>query len=156
MKKQLLLLALLSSLLLSSEIMIDTTQPLPDEFKIQRDNTQEVVIDKITGLMWEDDINTKTVKEDWGNANRYCKKLNFAGHHDWHLPTIAELETLIDTSKVNPAIKAEFQNTASDSYWSSSPVSYSSNAWGVYFSDGYSGSNDESHSYYVRCVRAGQ
>lgn len=164
MIKRLLLFTFLNSLLLSLEIVIDTTQPLPNELKIQSDNTKEVVMNKITGLMWQDNQAAATVQKDWYGAKSYCQNLRLADYHDWYLPTIAELETIIDTSKANPAIKSGFKNIASYPYWSapypywsSSPsASYSGDAWCVLFADGSSSRGDLHDNYFVRCVRAGQ
>jgi hypothetical protein len=149
-----------SSLLMASEIVIDATQKIPEEVKYKafvRDNAKNVVRDRARGLMWQDDASVKSVVKNWNEANDYCKNLNFAGYKDWHLPSISELETLIDTTKANPAIVPGFQNTVSDDYWSSTAgVSGSGGAWGVGFGGGGSGYHGKGNSYYVRCVRAGQ
>jgi hypothetical protein len=149
-----------SSLLMASEIVIDATQKIPEEVKYEafvRDNAKNVVRDRARGLMWQDDASVKSVHKNWKEANGYCKNLNFAGYKDWHLPSISELETLIDTTKAYPAIVSGFQNTVSDGYWSSTAhVSGSDYAWGVGFYYGNSGSYDKYDNRYVRCVRAGQ
>lgn len=48
----------------------------------------------INGLMWA----TESNGEDIGlkPAREYCDKLTLAGHSDWRLPTLAELEALYD------------------------------------------------------------
>jgi hypothetical protein len=74
----------------------------------------------------------------------------------WRLPTRAELLTLVDPTKYNPAIDATaFPSTPSDYFWSSSAYAGSSgNAWYVYFYNGYSNNVDvTSNTYRVRCVR---
>jgi hypothetical protein len=145
---------------MASEIVIDATQKIPEEVKYEafvRDNAKNVVRDRARGLMWQDDASVKSVHKNWKEANGYCKNLNFAGYKDWHLPSISELETLIDTTKAYPAIVSGFQNTVPDYYWSSTAnVSFSDDAWSVYFNDGYSYYDDKNYSGYVRCVRAGQ
>jgi len=75
--------------------------------------------------------------------------------NDWRLPTIKELLTLVDYTKMNPACNLE--DTKSNFYWSSTTVVGSEyEAWGVYFYFGYDGWRDKSNSYYVRCVRDGK
>jgi len=37
----------------------------------------------------------------WNEAVSYCKKLTEGGYHDWHLPTISELRTLIKNCPSN-------------------------------------------------------
>ena len=104
-------------------------------------------------LMWQDDNDAATVIEDWQGAIDYCQNLNLAGHSDWRLPSFDELRTIVDKNN-HPAIKSEFKNTASDVYWSSTPVAGNSYyAWGIYFDGGYESSYDKDANVYVRCVR---
>ena len=116
-----------------------------------------VVVDKKTGLMWQDNTDAKNVQKDWQGAQNYCKDLRLEGYDDWFLPTHEELLTITDKNRVDPSIKSEFKNVTSSGYWSSSPrVSDSTYAWYVYFRDGYSGYNHKTSTHYVRCARAGQ
>jgi len=154
MRKKLLLTTLLVSTLFSYEIVVDKTSSAP---RFERDNAKEVVIDTKTKLMWQDDASVKSVERDFSGAKRYCKNLNFTGHSDWFLPSISQLETLVDTTKYEPAIQDGFKNIISSNYWSSSPsVSLSISAWGVDFKYGYSYDGNKANEYYVRCARAGQ
>ncbi len=122
-----------------------------------RDDALEIVTDNVTKLVWQDNSDAKTVKKTCQGAKDYCESLDFAGHTDWRLPTIKELQTIVDDGVYNPAINATFQNVTSGSYWSSTTLSsYTSDAWGVYFYNGgmhYYGKTD---SRYVRCVRTGE
>ena len=115
-----------------------------------------IVTDSSTNLMWQDDITS--VSKAWNDAIAYCEALNLGGYNDWRLPNINELLSIIDISKINPAIKENiFTHITSSNYWSSSiGVSGTSNAWYVYFYNGYTGSNTKSNSSYVRCTRGGQ
>ena len=55
------------------------------------------------------------------NAIAACEKLNHASRSDWRLPSIQELQSLVDYSKSSPSIDHSFfPNTASSGYWSSS------------------------------------
>ena len=119
-----------------------------------RDNTKEVVVDKSTNLMWQDDNDAKSIKKNWVEAINYCENLDFSGYSDWRLPNINELGSIVDYSKSNPGISSEFSNVASDDYWSSSSyVIDSNNAFSVNFREAYDYMDDKSISYYVRCVR---
>ncbi|MEA1982225.1 MAG: DUF1566 domain-containing protein [Campylobacterota bacterium] len=160
MLKKLLLSTLLTLSSFAYEIIIDETLETPQQERgatFTRDDAKEVVVNDKTGLMWQDDSRAKSVKREWEGAKNYCQSLNHAGFDDWYLPSISELETLIDTTKVNPAIRDGFKNVTSSLYWSSSPdVSFSKSAWYVNFKYGSSYYNSKTNENYVRCARAGQ
>jgi hypothetical protein len=64
--------------------------------------------------------------------------LDLLGKTDWDLPTIEELQLLIDRTRYQPAINTDFfTNIQSDWYWSKTPAAWSSaSAWFVYFGYG--------------------
>ena len=102
------------------------------------------------------------IKDDIKDAFSYSQKLNkknYAGFSNWRVPTLEELETLL-TEETNNDLYIKYplsKNTASNVYWSSTTNAYSTGgAWIVYFSNGLQGTYNKAHSYYVRCVRAGQ
>ena len=67
-----------------------------------------------------------------------CKALTLAGFSDWDLPTIEELQLLVDRSRYSPAIDTDFfVDIENDWYWSKTPAAWSSaSAWGVSFNYG--------------------
>ena len=117
------------------------------------DNGNGTVSDTDTGLMWKQDHEEGTYPFD-----EACGlKSDCAGFDDWRLPTIDELNSLVDRSRVNPAIDVTaFPSTPYIWFWSSSPYAGSEfTAWRVSFyggvvnNDGYRGC-----SYAVRLVRS--
>jgi hypothetical protein len=120
-----------------------------------RNASDETVTDNVTGLIWQDDIDAKTITKNYADAITYCSDKG----EDWTLPTLRQLQGLIDFSKTTDGIlDTEFVNYASKRYWSSTTHATNTNsAWYVHFDDGRQSSNTKSLNYYsVRCVRAGQ
>ena len=54
-------------------------------------------VDTSTGLMWAGKDNFGR-DLNWRQAGKYCGDLRLAGHADWRLPTIGELEGIFDRS----------------------------------------------------------
>jgi hypothetical protein len=130
------------------------------------DNGDGTVIDKKTGLMWQQG---EAGYMFWHSALSYCENLELpsgSGQSDWRLPNVKELESITDDTLSNPNEPygpsidlTYFPNAFSDVYWSSTTyeTDYSWEAWRVSFSSG-----EVSHCYkefyyasYVRCVRGG-
>jgi hypothetical protein len=114
--------------------------------------------DSVTGLMWQDDYDAKTIEKDWDGAKAYCLDLRLGGYKDWRLPNIYELNTLLDNTKSSePFVIDGIENIDSNYYWSSTAyASDSSRSWVVNFYGGWDGHPPKTDSFYVRCVRAGQ
>ncbi|MBD3789672.1 MAG: DUF1566 domain-containing protein [Campylobacterales bacterium] len=125
-----------------------------------RDDAKEVVTDHVTGLMWQDDATAASTQLTWQAAIDHCDALDTTangGYSDWRLPTVGELENIVDYGRSNPAISPLFQNTNPDNYWSSTTYAGDSDvAWYVNFRLGYVNAYYKDSSYYVRCVRAGE
>ncbi len=99
----------------------------------------------------------------------------FAGHCDWRIPNIKELQSIVDYEfRSQPSfvfVNAAFYNaagcpgctdvtlatcscTAAGAYWSSTTL-LSNNAWAVAFNDGGVYSDFKSRGFQVRAVRGG-
>jgi hypothetical protein len=126
------------------------------------DNNDGTVTDNCTGLMWQKD--TADVSDlfadtlNWCDALVYCEDLSFAGHNDWRLPNVRELQSIVDYGRANQAIDPVF-TALPEFYWSSSSyVDTHDDAWGIGFHVGYVGirpkEGDADFSFnYVRAVR---
>lgn len=103
--------------------------------------TTDGIRDQATGLLWmaDADILKKTV--DWETGHKLISGLNqdnVYGASDWRMPTIVELETLVDLGRHSPALSRShpFINVR-DFYWSSTTSRYEeSYAWVLYLIDG--------------------
>lgn len=135
-----------------------------DRFLDQGDGT---LLDTCTGLQWLQD--SADVNGDgqvspaadalvWCEALNFCEALDFAGHSDWRLPNIVELQSIVDYGRASPSIDPTF-NSLDQYYWSSTTHSETpDNAWGIGFSSGYVGvrmkTGDIDFSFnFVRAVR---
>ncbi len=144
------------------------------------DNGDGTITDNRTGLMWEkltDDgsIHDKDTTYYWTDGfNVKIATLNsssFAGHADWRVPSINELQSLIDYGAVSPAVPPPFNTNcvsncnlqtcscSSGSYvWSStSKTGNPGAAWDLYDSWGFSNSDAKGIGLGlgVRAVRGG-
>jgi hypothetical protein len=102
-------------------------------------------------LLWEDSKNTK--KLSYEQASNYCKNLEINGITNFRIPTVEELESIIDKTKFKPAIKDNFTNTdVYDWYWSSTKKE-NSKVQIVLFYRGYFNSDNKNSLHNVRCVK---
>ena len=122
-----------------------------------KDNGDGTVSDLNTGLMWQQGDAHNSSTRTWQQAVDYCSASALADYHDWRLPSITELASIVDHSGTNPAINTTyFSGCRSGSYWSGTTVAYGPNlAWYVVFNNGYGNWSGKGYYYYVRCVRGG-
>jgi hypothetical protein len=116
--------------------------------------TAGTVYDTKTKLTWQQTVSSATYQ--WNAANNLCSGLGSAlPGTGWRLPTIKEIQTLVDfTVKSAPYVdQGAFPATPIVSFWSATPVSSSSgNAW-ILQDDGTTANDNVAQSYNVRCVR---
>ncbi len=124
-------------------------------------NGDGTVTDRETGLIWQQ---TESCCQSQRLARRYCEEMIFAGHADWRLPNVKELESIVDDDTNHPAINTEFfPMTVSTQYnffdfWSSTAYAGDTHYfWRVLFQTGdldhYAA---EEHESAVRCVCGGE
>ncbi len=116
------------------------------------DNGDGTVSDQATGLMWmQDDSGEGMI---WEEALALAESTEFAGHSDWRLPDVKELQSLVDYSRspnttnsaaIDPLFNCtEITNEAGQAdygfYWSSTThanwTTGNEGAWGAYVSFG--------------------
>jgi len=112
------------------------------------DDTSGTVYDSKTKLTWKQTV--PSTKYAWADAKTLCAGLGTG----WRLPTIKELQTIVDGSRFAPSIyQGAFLSAAGDNHWSSTPsVPVPSSAWAVDFGVGFAAYSDASSAYHVRCV----
>ena len=132
------------------------------------DNGDETITDTKTGLMWmkKDSYLESGHWINWFEAFDYIKDLNergYAGHYDWRLPIVKDLQTLYEADKVNSAqagsemtihIDPVFAREGAGALWSLE-TNGSYNAFGVVFNTGnrFNSSKKSRSRKAVRAVR---
>ena len=133
-------------------------------------NSDDTVSDTRNGLMWKrctegqkgSACSGSATSHPWKAALGLAAASSFAGYHDWRLPNINELASLVEDCRTAPAINNNVFPATPSSYpnsyfWSGSPFADSSYvAWGVVFDMGSVGGNNRSDDGSVRLVRGGQ
>lgn len=101
----------------------------------------EVVLDRLTGLLWTRKGDLAQGPVAWEEAFEHVAELNKAGlqgRHTWRIPSIRELESLVHLETHSPALppKHPFLRVR-DHYWSASSSHYDqAYAWALYLRDG--------------------
>lgn len=142
------------------------------------DNGDETITDTMTGLMWEKkttavgsgpssmDVRDVDNKFTWEYAmNEYVDRLNgrlianatdgaFARHTDWRIPTMQELQTIVEPSAPG-RINAIFGPNVTASYWTSSKrlLGPAAVPWYVGFGNDIPVYVGQPFSFHVRAVR---
>lgn len=131
--------------------LVDCNDPLTTFAITYIDNGNGTVSDINTGLIWQQVGSNSWYT--WQGAINYCSELELGGSPSWRLPSLIELESIVDSTGVPAMINPVFSSAPSN-YWSSTSHAEDPDlAWRVSFSSGVPhGWEKLSHSY-VRCVR---
>jgi len=110
------------------------------------DNGDGTISDRATGLMWMKADSGKAM--NWEQALKYAESLRYAGYHDWRLPNVKELQSIVDYSRApdarepaahGPAIDPIFNLTRIESwYWTSTTHLENGFAYYVCFGQAFS------------------
>jgi Protein of unknown function (DUF1566) len=122
-------------------------------------STADVVVDKVTGLMWQR-MNFGQTFSFGPEVVAACSTLTLAGHSDWRLPTVLELVSLLAlpgaSGTAPPSIDAAaFPNTVHGQFWTSMRAAVTTGTgapWWVEFTRGTTGYAPL--PMYIRCVRS--
>jgi hypothetical protein len=114
----------------------------------------------MTGLRWERTPTFEASKptaeaSSFARAASYCSELIINGNASFRVPSVNELQTLVDETNPELAIDPElFPGVGAEAYWSTSLLADNAeSAWFVNFSNGFSGTTALTTPRYVRCVR---
>ncbi len=112
------------------------------------------VHDTQTGLTWQRDASSG--QQTWAQAQTTCAALIATLGDAYRLPTIKELQTLVDYSATTSPVldPSAFPYMPGTSFWSATPFAGTTDsAWMLEFGTGIPYSPLKTMPYYVRCVR---
>ena len=129
-------------------------------------NGDGTITDNATNLMW---VANPTSAGVGGTYKWYdsalltypaiaaCEDLIYAGHADWRLPNVKELQSIVDYGRYSPSINTTYFTSQSTNYWSGTTYAGSTDdAWDVNFLNGYVDDLSKTTALYVRPVRSSQ
>ncbi|MEY4185605.1 MAG: hypothetical protein RIT02_639 [Planctomycetota bacterium] len=116
-------------------------------------NTDSTVTDQITGLVWQQQLNSQAMT--WEQAQQYCSELVLGGHSDWRLPTIRELRSISDDRLAQPSLNPDiFSGADSIPCWSATTqMNRPERAWYTDFTSGLVTYRDKTEHMRVLAVR---
>lgn len=125
----------------------------PDHYTVGTGTTAGTVRDNETGLTWQREVSPS--KFMFGDGS-FCDAATTGGFDDWRLPTVTELQTIVDDRRTAPPyIDTTLFPTAADAgLWTSTNfVAASGFGWLVSFGFGSSDGAVVAYMAAVRCVR---
>jgi hypothetical protein len=117
----------------------------------------EVIFDSVTGRYWYAGNKLNRKAHTWNEALSLIRELNdgcYGSYHDWRLPNIRELESLVDDSRHSPALAKGFllPGFQVEGYWSSTTSVYEPRyAWVLYLIDGAIGVGYKPEQTFIPC-----
>jgi hypothetical protein len=101
-----------------NEIPPTWSQKLASDERFELVMGDDAVLDKETGLVWEQSPNTSTLT--WEQACVDCDAVEVSGRKGWRLPTIEELASLVDSTQNTslPSGHPFSSNVQAAEYWS--------------------------------------
>lgn len=116
----------------------------------------QAVLDKETGLVWDRYANRPHSFDNNAVAHAICIGSVIGGRMGWRLPTISELQSLIDTTQSDPALPNghPFRGVWNGYYWSSTMWPGAPDRfWTIHMCHGVAEHQGSSWSNYVWRVR---
>jgi len=118
---------------------------------------EKVVIDHATGLMWQQSGSVDyIIYSDAEESIRNLNKQSFAGYSDWHLPTLEEAMSLMESKKHDKLFIDSVFDHKQTWIWTLDRERGGGHAWCVGFDSGSCGHLGVGYDEYVRAVRSGQ
>ena len=118
-----------------------------------KDTQSNIILDKQSGLLWQDQRTVINRLFYANTANNYCSNMNLGSLNHWRVPTYHELMSLIDYQKSEPATSAPFVHQSIGDFWTSTPsVKDPKYYWYIDFLYGYTSISPMGKPLLLRCV----
>ena len=115
---------------------------------------KDVIEDTTTSLLWQDAQANKDLAVTFFQAQDYCKDLVIAEYKDFRLPTLLELQSIIDYDNYKPAILKGFLYAANETYWTTTLFADDdTEVWTIHFKKGARSVKGKHYDRNVRCVQ---
>lgn len=114
--------------------------PFTPDYEIGTGTMAGIVLDRTTGLMWEETVHGDKLQSQ---ATAYCESLALGELDGWRVPSMKELQLVIDDSKYDLAVDTNvfLRDTLADYYlWSSSDnltLEVKPSSWIIRLRDGF-------------------
>ena len=117
-------------------------------------NAKDVILDTTTSLLWQDAPINEDALVTYKEAQNYCKFLTIEKYKNFRLPTLHELQTLVDYKNYKPAILNGFKHVESTTYWTSTVFADDdAEYWTVDFEKGSRSVKATYYDRHFRCVQ---
>ena len=114
----------------------------------------QTIYDSTTSLLWQDSKENAKLSMTYAKAQNYCSKLVIDKHSDFRIPTMNELQSIIDYKNYDPAIIKGFEYVSNEAYWSTTPFADDDKVvWLIHFKRGERYVKDKHYDRYIRCVQ---
>ncbi|MBD3824750.1 MAG: DUF1566 domain-containing protein [Epsilonproteobacteria bacterium] len=130
--------------------LLCTDTPKIEQSYSHLQQTKDGVKDTLNNLLWAS-LPKGNERLSYEKANMACETSDYLGR-SWRLPTLDELYSIVDYTKVKPSVDSElFERMASRYYWTQSEFSRS-DAYVVGFSIGSVATVSKESETFYRCV----
>jgi hypothetical protein len=115
---------------------------------------ERVFIDKSTSLIWQDHQDNEDLSITYYQSENYCANLVVGKYRNFRIPTLIELQSIVDYKNHDPAIKKDFDYVSTEFYWSTTPFADDKKiVWLIHFKKGERTVKDMHYDRHIRCVQ---
>lgn len=123
-----------------------------EEIRLLQELTTGIYLDQKSSLLWAARDNGKDI--DWRRASEYCDELELAGFDDWRLPSLAELEGLMEPlSNSMYSVPQEISLSACCAWSSTSKDEQAAWNFNYRYSKKFTGSKTHTFDLRALCIR---